>query len=174
MTWNDFYQRRDVITAVLEKARGDPEGTLPFAEVSDAEHVFGSEENLLLALHYKWTQILTGHLRGALGEPEDTDTDRGDSVDAVTKAWHAAVAAHPTLHGVVDAGIERHPGTLRHVHEAEMRMLALTAGLADPAEPAEEVTKVGSAFLALLRDNPAPARRRGPVGNLLRILAPTG
>jgi hypothetical protein len=167
MSWNDYYQRRDIADTVLRRAARDPRGPLPFAEVSGAKQAFGSEENLLLALHYRWTQLLSGYLRTELiGET--------DHVEAVTRAWRAAVAKHRTLHEVLDANLDRYPA-LRPMHEAEQRMLAVAAGLADPAEPADEITKVGEAFTALLRHGREvqPAKPRNPVGQLLRMLAPS-
>jgi len=167
MSWNDYYRRRDVMETVLRLAARDPEGPLPFAEVRGARAAFGDEEQLLLALHYKWTQVLSGHLRTELlGED--------DHVDAVTRAWRTAVRGNRTLRAVLDANIDRYPA-LRPVHEAELRMLATAAGLADPGEPTAEVTKVGAAFSRLLRQRPESrrARTRGPVGQLLRMLAPS-
>ncbi|SFB35715.1 hypothetical protein SAMN05216266_1093 [Amycolatopsis marina] len=175
MSWNDFYRRRDVIDTVLTLARRAPEGELPFAEVPGAEQAFGSRENLLLALHYKWTQVLSGYLRAELAGPEDVpDSDR-DRVDAVTRAWHRAVREHGTLRRLLDANLDRYPA-LHPLDEAEKRMLAISTGLADPHEPADEVRKIGAAFVALLHHSPrsAPARRRNPVGHLLRMLAPAG
>ncbi|NKQ58461.1 hypothetical protein HFP15_36995 [Amycolatopsis sp. K13G38] len=167
MSWNDYYRRRDVMETVLRLAARDPEGPLPFAEVSGAREAFGSEEQLLLALHYKWTQVLSGHLRAELlGED--------DHVDAVTRAWRAAVRGNRALRAVLDANLDRSPA-LRPVHEAEVRMLAIAAGLAEAGEPTAEVTKVGAAFSTLLRQRPEPrrGRTRGPVGQLLKMLAPS-
>ncbi|WP_020671429.1 hypothetical protein [Amycolatopsis nigrescens] len=174
MSWNDFYRRRDVLEAVLRQARHNPAGSLPFAEVPGAEEAFGTRENLLLALHYKWTQLLSGHLRAGVAGPEDADGVPGgndiDHVDAVSNAWRTAVRDNETLRAVLDAHADR----LGPVREAEQRMLAVTAGLAEPHEPAAEATKVGAAFETLLRNGPAkPARRRNPVGHLLRLLAPS-
>jgi hypothetical protein len=175
MSWNDFYRRRDVIDNVLTLARRNPEGELPFAGVPGAEQAFGSRENLLLALHYKWTQLLGGHLRAELAGPEDVPDSDPDRVDAVTRAWHRAVREHTTLRRLLDANLDRYPA-LRSLDEAEKRMLAITTGLADPHEPADEVLKIGTAFVALLNHAPSrvSARRRSPVGHLLRMLAPAG
>ncbi|WP_199430227.1 hypothetical protein [Qaidamihabitans albus] len=180
MSWNDYYQRRDIIEAVLRQARRAPGAPLPFAEVEGAERAFGTEENLLRALHYKWTQVLGGYLRAEVAGPEDADDVPGggesDHVDAVARAWHGAVRDHPTLHAVLEAHLPHHPA-LRPMHDAELRMLAVTAGLAEPNEPRDEVTRIGEAFEALLRNQTArhaPDRRANPVGQLLRRLAPTG
>jgi hypothetical protein len=48
---------------------------------------------------------------------------------------------------------------------------ALAAGLAEPQDTTAEITRVGGAYLALLRTTPEPrARRRGQVEQLLRRL----
>lgn len=177
MSWNDFYQRRDVMDAVLRQAKRDPGASLPFAEVPGAVEAFGTEQELLLALHYKWTQLLSGYLRAEVGGPEDADDvparDDTDHVDGVSRAWQAAARDHETLRAVLDANRERHPAVAK-MCESEQRMLAVTAGLAEPHESAEEITKVGAAFDALLRNGPTRhARRRSPVGHLLRMLAPS-
>jgi hypothetical protein len=166
MGWIDFYQRRDIADAVLRMAARDPLGPLPFAEVPGATEVFGTEEQLLLALQYRWSQLLSGYLRTEFeGETEH--------IDAVTRAWNTTVRKHRTLREVLDANVGRYPA-LRQVHEAEQRMLAVAAGLADPGEPVEEITKVGAAFVALLRHGPeVRAPRRNPLGQLLRMLTPS-
>lgn len=166
MGWTEFYQRRQLADAVLRKAARDPQGPLPFAEVPGANEVFGSEEHLLLALHYRWSQLLGGYLRTELA-------DETADVEGVTRAWHEAVRKHRTLRAVLDANVGRYPA-LRQVHEAEQRMLAVAAGLAEPGEPADELTKVGAAFTALLRHgSELEAPRRNRIGQLFRMLAPS-
>jgi hypothetical protein len=175
MSWNDFYRRRDVMDAVLEHARRNPEGELPFAGVPGVEEFFASEQDLLLALQYKWTQALSGRLRAESACPDDAHAEPGDldQVDAVSRAWQSTCAEHETLRAVLDAHVDAHPA-LRAAHQAEQRMLAVTSGLAEPGEPAAEITKVGVTLDALIRNGPArPARRRSPVGHLLRLLAPS-
>ncbi|MFD2418615.1 hypothetical protein [Amycolatopsis pigmentata] len=171
MTWTDFYRRRDILDAVLREVRREPDGPLPFDSVPGARDTFGSEENLLLALHHKWTQVLSGHLRAeTVGDP--------DHVDAVTRAWRRASESHPTLRAVLDAHVEGHPA-LRSLREAEQRMLVLTAGLADADEPEAETTATGAAFETLLRHGTdvratrAPRSVRASTGFLRRMLAPS-
>ncbi|WP_236788842.1 hypothetical protein [Amycolatopsis sp. GM8] len=167
MGWNDFYQRRDIADAVLRQAARDPQAPLPFTEIPGAAEVFGTEEQLLLALRYRWSRLLSGYLRS---EFED---ETGDQVEAVTRVWNRAVRRNRTLRAVLDAHVEDYPEP-RRMHEAEQRMLAVAAGLADPGEPVEELDKVGRAFAALLRHGPGlEAPRRNPFGHLLRMLAPT-
>jgi hypothetical protein len=177
MSWNDFYRRRDVLDAVLRQAAKQPDGDLPYTGIPGATEAFASEEDLLLALQYKWTQLLGGYLRAEVAGPEDAEDIPGgndtDHVDAVSRAWQRAASDHETLRAILDAHTDSSPA-LRSRREAEQRMLAVTAGLAEPHEPAEEITKVGAAFDALLRSGPArTSRRRNPVGHFLRMLAPS-
>ncbi|SFQ37755.1 hypothetical protein SAMN05421810_106354 [Amycolatopsis arida] len=178
MSWSDFYRRRDVMAEVLRRARHDPAGPLPFAEVPGAVETFGTPESLLLALQHRWTQLLSGQLRAEVAGPEDAaDLPPGrdaDQVDAVGRAWHAAVREHPTLAALLDAHGDRHP-TVRAARRTELGMLAVAAGLAEPYEPAEDTARVGAALRTLLRHQPdrAASRWRHPVDQLLRKLAPT-
>ncbi|MFI6032406.1 hypothetical protein [Amycolatopsis magusensis] len=144
MSWNDHDRRRDAIDAVLRRAKRDPAGPLP------RTGVFTSDRELVLALQYKWSLILGGHLRVRLCETD------GDELDAVTRAWRAASAAQPTLRAVLDAHLDRFPETAP-MREAELRMLAQAAGLAEAGDSAEQVTKVGLALESLLLGAPAKA-----------------
>lgn len=170
MSWDDYYRRRALLDTILRAARDDPNGALPLATTPEAVELFGDEPRLLLALHYRWSQLLGGSLRAEIGAAVEDDPE-GMHVDAVGRAWRAATNRHPTLRAVLDAGLDRYPAELLPAHQAEQRMLALTAGLAAPGEPAAEVTRIGAAFVALLRSRPAP--RRNPVGRLLQRLTPS-
>jgi hypothetical protein len=170
MSWTDFYRRQEILEATIRLAARNPGAPLPLEEVPGAEEHFGTEENLLTALQYQWTRTLSGRLRTEVVDPDDAD-GLGDHVDAVTRAWRAAVDEHADLRAVLDGAYERH-ASLRRMHEGELRMLAVTAGLADPREPAEEIVKVGHALEALLRAN-REERRRPVLGHLRRLLAPS-
>jgi hypothetical protein len=160
---------------ILRETRRDPEGDLPFDRIPGAQELFGTKDDLLLALHHRWTQLLSGYLRAEAACPDDARAEDGpqdnDQIDAVSRAWQKACADHETLRAVLDAHAGDHPALLA-MHQAEQRMLAVTAGLADAREPTDEITKVGHAFDALLRTTPTrPSGRRSPVGQLLRMLA---
>jgi hypothetical protein len=162
MSWTRYYERRDALDSVLVRAQRDPAGPLPHADV------FEGPAELLLALHYRWTLKLTGALGTVLAEAEQDPSI--DHVDAVSAAWRRTAAKNATLHAVLDAHAVRY-AELRPMLEAEQRTLALAAGLAEPHEPTEEITRVGAAFLALLQTAlPQPARRRSPVEQLIRRL----
>ncbi|WP_033296391.1 hypothetical protein [Amycolatopsis jejuensis] len=172
MSWTDFYRRREILEAAVRQGRRAPREPLALAEIPGAADVFGTEENLLLALHYRWTQLLSGYLRAELADPDHAD-EAGDQVDAVTRAWRQAQQDHEDLRTLLDGALERCTA-LEPLHRSELHMLALTAGLAEPGEPAAEIAKVGQAFDALVRAGDAcPVRRRGPVGHLMRLLAPS-
>jgi hypothetical protein len=170
MSWSDFYRRRDAMDAVLEHARRDPEAMLPFAEVPEVAEIFAGPEELLLALHYRWTMRLTG--RVSLAQAEAELDPRIDRVDAVAAAWRATAAEFPVLRGLLDANAGLSGAVLRPAVEGEQRMLALAAGLAEPHESPQEITRIGATFLALLRSTPdRQARRRNPVELLRRLVA---
>jgi hypothetical protein len=172
MSWTDFYRRQEILEATVRLAARNPGAPLPLDEVPGAEEHFGTEENVLTALQYKWTQVLSGRLRAEVTDPDDAD-GFGDHVDAVTRAWRATVEEHQALRAVLDGAFARN-ATLRRMHEGELRMLAVTAGLADAREPGEEIVKVGHALEALLRTSrDEPARRRPVMGHLRRLLAPS-
>ncbi|GAB2970664.1 hypothetical protein [Saccharothrix stipae] len=138
MSWSDFYRRRDALDAVLRAAAGDPAAPLAFDR-----DLFATEDDLLLALHYRWMQQLTGRLGTAL---EDGDDDR---VEIVARTWRALAAEQPVLRAVLDAHL-----TSTEAVEREQRLLALTAGLAELSEPGAEIARVGAAFANLIRTRP--------------------
>lgn len=168
MSWNDFYARRDIMRDAVDRAAAG-DGRLPFAELDGAAELFGTERQLLLALYHRWTLLLGGTLRAMAAAPEDghapeVDTDLPDRVSA---AWRQTATEHATLRAVLDTAIETDPEALRPALEAEQRMLAYAAGLAEPGEPIDEATKIGGSFLALIRHAGAvPARGRARRGLL--------
>ncbi|SDC59934.1 hypothetical protein [Actinokineospora iranica] len=169
MSWNDFYRRRDALDEVLRHARQNPEGTLPYDEIPEVAEVFSGPDEVLLALHHRWTMKLTGRVNLAQAEAE---RDRSvNLIDAIIQAWRATAVENPVLRWVLDANADAYADTLRPAIEAEQRMLALAAGLCEPDEPRAEITRVGGAFAALVRSAPERSeRRRNPVELLLRRL----
>jgi hypothetical protein len=162
VSWNHYYERRNELDSVLVRAERAPEGPLPHTTA------FDGPADLMLALHYRWTLKLTGRLGAVLAEAERDPSI--DLVDAVSDAWRKTAADNATLHAILETHAGRYESLLPQL-EAEQRTLALAAGLAEPHEPAEEITRVGAAFLALLRSAPQqPPRRRSPVEQLLRRL----
>jgi hypothetical protein len=170
MSWDDFYARRDAIDAVLAYAQRHEQAALPFEDVAEARSVFADREELALALQYKWSQALMGQVAVALSEVERTPDV--DHVEAVASAWRKAAARQPALRSLLD----RHAGDTDASPEfhaalrAEQRMIAFAAGLAETGEPADEVARIGAAFLALIRNTPSQTRRRNPIEALFRRL----
>lgn len=168
MTWNDFYQRQHAIRAVLDHAREHPAAPLNLELVPAAATAFTDRDQLLRALQYKWSRSLTGRIDIGV---EDADADpRGDRVEAVSNAWRRTTADNPVLRRVLDSHADEPAiaGLLRQ----ERRMLAVSAGLAEPHEPAEELDRVGAAFLRLLHTSTpsTTSRRRGPLSQLRRVI----
>jgi hypothetical protein len=137
MGWADFYRRRDALDAVLEHARREPDGRLPFGEVSGVAEVFGSPVELLLALHYRWLLALTGRLGVALS---DAAPD-ADPVDTVASARRSAAADHPVLRGLLDRHLDEDDEAIAAALTGERRLLALSAGL-DVVDPSPETLVV--------------------------------
>jgi hypothetical protein len=169
MSWNDYYRRRDALDAVVDHAARHPAGSVPFTEVPEATEVFTNREELLQALHYRWLLKLTGRVGLAQAEAERDPSI--DPVDAVTQAWRTTAVEFPTLRRLIDIGAETDPDVLGPAIDGEQRMLALAAGLVEPHESAAEITRVGAAFVALIRSAPdRPVKRRNPVEQLFRRL----
>lgn len=169
--WETYYRRRDAVDAVLDHARTSAGGTLPFADVPGVRAVFADEEELLLAMHYRWIQLLTGYINVALDELDAGTGATDDPMAAAGTAWRRAARERPVLRRVLD---EHAPGTtpeLRAAYSRELRLLAVAAGLADPEEPTDESTKIGATYRALLHATPERSQRRGPVAALKRLLA---
>src|SRR5258708_2062586 len=99
MGWSDFYRRRDVLDGVLATAERNPMSPLPFAEIPHATTVFAGTDDLLLALHHKWTRLLTNAIGWTLANPDYSEHNR---VDAVSAAWHGLAGHHPTLRRLLD------------------------------------------------------------------------
>lgn len=75
---------------------------------------------------------------------------------------------------MLDANIDRYPALVTAL-EAEQRVLAITAGLAGPFEPVDEITKIGASFMALIRHSaPRHARKAGAPNQLLRLFSSAG
>ncbi|MFC6090359.1 hypothetical protein [Saccharothrix lopnurensis] len=150
MSWTDFYRRRDALDAVLREAADDPS-----APLTPDRGLFADEGELLLALHYRWMRALTGRLGVAL----ESETD--DRVEIVTRTWRALAAEQPVLRAVLDAHLSSAAaaGSVEATEavEREHRVVALTAGLAELSEAADEIARVGAAFTRLIRSAPPTA-----------------
>jgi hypothetical protein len=146
MSWANYYQRRDAIDRVL--AQG---ADLPMHDEA-VRAVFADRESLALALQYKWSQILMGHIAAALVDADRTPDI--DQVEAVAAAWRTAARRQPALRALLDGHAADAGEEFRSALRAEQRMLAFAAGLAEPTEPANETARIGAAFLALVQSTP--------------------
>ncbi|MBE9373187.1 hypothetical protein IQ251_01865 [Saccharopolyspora sp. HNM0983] len=162
MSWTDHYQRQAAIRTVLDDAHRDPASALTTVPTP-----FTDRAQLLRALHYKWSQVLTGHLEAAVADSASTEDGH---VQAVTAAHQRAAATCPALRALLDH--HRDDPALRECLQREQQLLALTAGLAEPDEPTPEITRVGSALQQLLRSGrPEPERpRTRPFGQLRKLI----
>lgn len=169
MSWKRYHQRRQAMDIALTRATRDP-SALPYSEHPLVEAAFESRTELLLALQYTWSQQLNGRLELALYEADRNDTDR---VEAVADAWRRTARENPVLRRVLDAHLDGDEPALKRAREDEARELAVTAGLAERIEPAEEASRIGAAFTALLRTRPSTpqAGRRNPMRRLSERLA---
>jgi hypothetical protein len=158
MSWTDFYRRRDAIELVLAEARKNQGAGLPFDELPAVTEIFTDRAELALALQYKWSQILLGRIAAA--QLEAGQNPRIDNVEVVAIAWRTATTLHPELRTLLDEHAAEAGEVFRAEQRAEQRMLALAAGLAEAGEPTGQITRIGAAFLALIRSGaPRPARR---------------
>jgi hypothetical protein len=163
MSWAHFYERRDALDLVLAHARRHPGTGLPHDGFDAVRSVFADREDLALALQYKWSQALTGRIAVALTDAERTPDV--DHVEAVAAAWRTAASKQPALRELLDTyAADPDAGqAFRDAVRSEQRMVAFAAGLAEPGEPTADATRIGAAFLALVRPvAPAPRGAHSP------------
>lgn len=148
MGWAEFYRRRDVLFSALAHVARD--GTLVFDRVDGAHEVFAGLDDLVLALHHRWSLLLQARIDLALSEP-------GDPADAVTRAWLTLAADEPVLRAVLDT--HEHDPVLADALARENRVLALNAGLAHPNQHDLVITEIGRVLRTSLRPGAAEALR---------------
>lgn len=96
MSWEDLHRRNRAITAVLVHARRTASTVLPF-DLPEVRSVFATPQELVGALHYKWSQHVIAHM--------DYDIFERDH-DPVTAARHAhdtVAAEEPILRELISA-----------------------------------------------------------------------
>lgn len=150
MTWTTADRRQRAIEAALEHASEHPEHAPDPDRIPSASAVFSTTEQLLVALQYRWTRLLTGKIGFAQAGIEQDPL--ADKVETVRQAWQEAAEAEPVLRDVLN----RHSASFRsdelaRALDRERRMLALTSGLADRGEPTAEISRAGTALLRLFR-----------------------
>ncbi len=149
MGWQDFYRRRDALNAAVAQGELRPSRAFP------------ATDDLLTALHHRWSQRLMSRVELAF-----LTTD--DPVDATASAWRETAADNAELLALLDQ--HKSAAVLRPLIEAEHRMLAHAAGLTEPGDSAVEAASIGAAFVALQRSAPTHPERRNPVERLIRRL----
>ena len=120
---------------------------LSFGRVDGAAEVFSGPDELVLAMHHRWSLLLQA--RVDLGLPEAAEDTGKVPADAVSKAWLALTADEPVLRAVLDAH-ERDP-RMGAALVGESRMLALNAGLAHPDQAAAIIAEIGAPLRTSLR-----------------------
>ncbi|MEN0139494.1 MAG: hypothetical protein AAGC80_30380 [Rhodococcus sp. (in: high G+C Gram-positive bacteria)] len=111
MSWNDFRARRAVLDEILARADADPVAALRFDEVSGALRLFGSADNILLALQHRWSNHLAARL--------DQAVEDGTPLNA---AWRELAWEQPALRALLDAAAARSL-PLRGAQRDEQRMI---------------------------------------------------
>ena len=111
--------------------------------------VTGSGKSHFARKHFKSTQVVSSdYCRGVVSDDENDQSATADAFELLH--YIVAKRLRRGLLTVVDANVERYPA-LRRAHQAELRMLAVTSGLAEPHEPHDEAARIGATLVALLR-----------------------
>lgn len=121
MSWDDFHRRNRAITAVLEHARRTGQTTLQL-DLPEVAGVFSGAEELVKALHYKWSLLVTAHMDYDIFE---------DGIEPAQAARHAeqlAAAEAPMLRELLDAN--EHTTDLNSM---EARYLAMARAAVQPS-----------------------------------------
>ncbi|GAA4488860.1 hypothetical protein GCM10023094_49440 [Rhodococcus olei] len=93
MSWTEFRARRQVLEDVLSRVEADPTVVRRLAEIPGARELFGSSDEILLALQQRWS----GHLAALLDQAVEEGTAPRD-------AWLRLAEEQPALRAALDAG----------------------------------------------------------------------
>ena len=115
-------------------------------------------EEQLLALQRRWAAALSARLDAVI-----EFAGRESLPEAVARAWGELAAEQDALRGVLDAGQARVPALVA-AQRAELRMLALAAGLATLDDPTQWAADQGRFVQDLIRP-----RTQGPTARLPRV-----
>lgn len=144
MGWNENHRRNRAIEAVLDRARRTDRHALSAAEHPEITEVFGSEDALLAALHYKWKLCWTAQL-----DLQMSESDEVGSAELRHRASLACRQAHPVLWQVLAANPHAEDGA--GLGEFGPMLLSLADLTAVPAEPAEVRTRRSCPVLRAVR-----------------------
>jgi hypothetical protein len=155
--WAAYHRRAAALNDVIAHL-DRTEATTPDWS-GDLAGVFADREDLLVALHDRWTRRLEGRIDMA------AELDLEPAPVAVAKAWRQVATELPGVRRVLDAQAQ-HPALRKHeLHEH--RLVAIAAELAAMVDPVEWAAAQGSRFVTELRRVPTP--RPGGFGE--RIIA---
>lgn len=97
MTWTQLHERMALMAGLIEKAVENPDAALHLnGNLPDVERLFGSEENLLLALQQRWMTALAAKLDQAHYEGVPAQLARAE-----------LAAQQPGLRALLDAAAAR-------------------------------------------------------------------
>lgn len=92
MGWEQHHRRTEAIDAVLDRARSTGRCELSAAEDPEIPAVFGTADELLAALRYKWSLIWHGHFERELHESGGTDPG-----ESARRAQEMSMNGYPAL-----------------------------------------------------------------------------
>lgn len=156
--WSALHLRSAVLRDVVAAVEAGAE--LPWDDRLAA--VFGDRDELLRALHELWGRRLDGRIDIAL------ETDDQPLADAVADAWLATVEDLPGVRRVLDEHADE-PG-LRQLERAQLRAVAVAAGLATFADPIAVSATAGARFVRRLSEGARPRARLSPWSRWWRSL----
>lgn len=151
--------RAELVREVLAQEATTRDGTLGWDTVAGSSEVFETPGDLLRALHQQWLTRLTARLDSVLELGGD------DLVGEIVAARAALADQDPSLARILD----RHESdpALAVAQRTERRVLAVAAGLASLAEPAEVAAARGARLAGPRLVGPraaGPRRARGGRG----------
>jgi hypothetical protein len=149
-TWDTYHRRSAALQDVVATIEANPGNDLPWPDI--AAETFSGPDDLLVALHDKWTRRLEGRIELFL------ETDDSDLETSVANAWHAVATELPGVRALLDRYVD-HPA-LRHHEIAEHRLVAIAAGRATTVDPMRASAWAGSQFVRQLRADGPPAQRK--------------
>ena len=157
--WEAYHRRAQALAVVI--ADLDRTGATAVAWTPELAEVFTDRDDLLVALHDRWTRRLQGRIDMA------AELSLDSNAEVVAEAWLQVAAELPGVRRVLDANAD-HPA-LRRYELHEHRMVAVAAELAAMVDPVEWAAARGARFVSELRAVPRP-RTSGLAERLLGVI----
>lgn len=152
-SWDRMHAR----TASLREVVADLDAGRPLRTAVEG---FADRGELLRELHGIWARRLGGRLDLAL------ETDDHDLAESVARAWQDTADDLPGVRRALDEHAD-HPA-LQHVQRAELRTVAVAAGLATFDDPVASAARAGAVLVNALRNGGRADVERPPVRARLR------